>query len=610
MSPLFPPADARNPPPGVLQAPVDDALPTFGALAMPDGTTHFRLWAPSAPDTLALEIEGMAPIPLKPDASGWLHARVACPPGTRYHYRLDAEHTMPDPASRQQVDDVHGASIVIAPGGYTWSRPDWNGRPWEQSVVYEVHVGLAGGFAGLEERLPQLATLGITVVQLMPIADFPGNRNWGYDGVLPFAPDRRYGTPQQLKRLIDTAHALDMSVMLDVVYNHFGPDGNYLPAYAREFFRDDLQTPWGPAIDFRRPEVRRYFEENALYWLTEYRFDGLRLDAVHAIANPEWLPQLARYVRGHIPTPRHIHLVVENDDNRASLLRQGYDAQWNDDGHHVLHHLLTRETDGYYADYAAAPAEMLARCLAEGLVYQGQPTLRDPRRRRGESTAGLPPTAFVLFLQNHDQTGNRARGERLSTLVGERIDALRAATALQLLAPQVPLVFMGEECGSRAPFLYFTHHRDPELARAVYDGRRREFRFDDAARLPDPNEHETYAACYPWADGDDAMQWLEYYQALLAVRQRMVIPRLAGARAEAADALGPCAVAAHWRMNDGARLSLYTNLGQDEATVPAAMPRTDDGAVVLFQSRADAHGRLRQGVLPAACTVCIMEEAR
>ena len=616
MSPSFPFAtDRKRPAPGALEAPVDDALPTFGALTMPDGTTHFRLWAPSAPATLALQIDGMAPIPLQPDATGWAHACVACPPGTQYGYRLDAERLVPDPASRQQADDVHGYSVVTAPGGYTWARPDWAGRPWEQSVIYEVHVGLAGGFAGLQERLPHLAALGITVVQLMPIADFPGHRNWGYDGVLPFAPDTRYGTPLQLKRLIDTAHSLGMSVMLDVVYNHFGPDGNYLSSYAGEFFRDDVQTPWGPAIDFRRPEVCRYFEENALYWLTEYRFDGLRLDAVHAISNPEWLPRLAHYVRSHIPAQRHIHLVVENDDNRASLLREGYDAQWNDDGHHVLHHLLTGETHGYYANYTAAPAEMLARCLAEGFVYQGQATLREPQHPRGEPSADLPPTAFVLFLQNHDQTGNRAYGERLRTLVGEHLDTLRAAVALQLLAPQVPLVFMGEECGSQAPFMYFTHHRDPALALAVREGRQREFQFGagpgsgNPRGFPDPNEHDTYAACYPWTEGADAVQWLQYYQALLAVRHSMITPRLAGARAETAYVLGPCAVAAHWRMNDGARLSLYANLGTADATMPATVPQAD-GAVLLFQSCDGAQESLARGTLPAACTVCIMEEAQ
>ncbi|WP_419670698.1 malto-oligosyltrehalose trehalohydrolase [Bordetella petrii] len=600
--------------PAMPGAPVDDALPRFGALLMPDGTTCFRLWAPSAPATLALEIEGMAPIPLQPDAQGWAEARVACPAGARYRYRLDDERRVPDPASRQQADDAHSASVVTAPGGYTWSRPDWSGRPWEQAVIYEVHAGLAGGFAGLEERLPHLASLGITVVQLMPIADFPGRRNWGYDGVLPFAPDTRYGTPLQLKHLIDTAHTLDMSVMLDVVYNHFGPDGNYLADYAEPFFRRDLETPWGPAIDFRRPEVRRFFEENALYWLTEYRFDGLRLDAVHAIANPEWLPDLARYVRSHIPAQRHIHLVVENDDNRASLLVQGYDAQWNDDGHHVLHHLLTGETHGYYADYTEAPAAMLARCLAEGFAYQGEPTRRDAARRRGEPSADLPPTAFVLFLQNHDQIGNRALGERLRTLVGEHPDTLRAAVALQLLAPQIPLIFMGEECGSQAPFLYFTDHADPALAEAVRAGRQREFRFDAGAggtsrALPDPNEYDTYAACYPWTDGAEAAQWLEYYRALLAVRRHFVVPRLPGARAERADALGPCAVAAHWRMNDGARLSLYANLGDDEAAIPASMPQSGAG-VLLFESCHGALDALRRGALPGACTICLLEEAQ
>ncbi|MBV7486129.1 malto-oligosyltrehalose trehalohydrolase [Bordetella sp. BOR01] len=580
---------------------------------MPDGTTHFHLWAPSAPATLALEIEGMAPIPLQPDEAGWARAHVACPAGTRYCYRLDADRTVPDPASRLQADDVHGQSVVTAPGGHAWSTPDWAGRPWDEAVIYEVHAGLAGGFAGLQDRLPDLATLGITVLQLMPIADFPGQRNWGYDGVLPFAPDTCYGTPLQLKKLIDAAHALNMSVMLDVVYNHFGPDGNYLPAYAKEFFRDDIQTPWGPAIDFRRPQVRRYFEENALYWLTEFRFDGLRLDAVHAIANPEWLPQLARYVRSHISAQRHVHLVVENHGNRASLLRDGYDAQWNDDGHHVLHHLLTRETHGYYADYVREPAEMLARCLAEGFVYQGQPTLRNAARLRGEPSADLCPTAFVLFLQNHDQTGNRALGERLRTLVGERQDTLRAAVALQLLAPQIPLIFMGEECGSQAPFLYFTDHRDPALAQAVREGRQREFRFDAGPRgdgsmpLPDPNEYGTYACCYPWTDGPDAQQWLEYYQVLLAVRQRMVVPRLAGIRVEAAYPLGPRAVAAHWRMSDEARLSLYTNLGTEISALPGPLPQVTT-ALVLFESCPGACGALAAGTLPAACTVCVIEE--
>ncbi|MCD0505269.1 malto-oligosyltrehalose trehalohydrolase [Bordetella petrii] len=581
---------------------------------MPDGTARFRLWAPSAPPALALEIEGMAPIPLQVDGAGWAQVSVPCPVGARYRYRLDTDRAVPDPASRLQADDVHGHSIVTAPGGYSWRRPDWAGRPWEQSVIYEVHAGLAGGFAELQQRLPELAALGITVLQLMPIADFPGHRNWGYDGVLPYAPDTRYGTPCQLKSLIDTAHTLDMSVMLDVVYNHFGPDGNYLPAYARQFFRDDLQTPWGAAIDFRRPEVRRFFSENALYWLTEYRFDGLRLDAVHAIPEPGWLPEMADYVRSRVPASRRIHLVVENDDNRASLLRHGYDAQWNDDGHHVLHHLLTRESHGYYADYAQNPGGMLARCLAEGFVYQGQPTLRDAKRRRGEPSSDLSPTAFILFLQNHDQIGNRAFGERLRTLVGERTGALRAAIALQLLSPQIPLIFMGEECGSQAPFLYFTQHRDPALAQAVREGRQREFRFDTTGRgqgpytLPDPNAHDTYAACYPWQDTADAHVWRDYYKNLLALRKRMIVPRLAGARAECASAVAPYAVEARWRMNDGSRLVLYANLGADDIHAPASAMQAAAHALLLFQSRANASDALAEGMLPAACTLCFIEE--
>ena len=605
--------DPAGAPPGRPKPDADGAHPQFGAHVQADGTTRFRLWAPSAPATLALEVEGAAPIALRPDAEGWVQADVACAPGARYRYRLDAARTVPDPASRQQAGDVHDHSIVSESGGYAWAHPDWAGRPWEQAVIYEAHPGLAGGFAGLQQRLPRLAALGVTVLELMPIADFAGRRNWGYDGVLPFAPDGSYGTPTDLKRLIDAAHGLGMCVMLDVVYNHFGPDGNYLAQYAREFFRDDIQTPWGPAIDFRRPQVCRYFEENALYWLTEYRFDGLRLDAVHAIANPEWLPRLARYVRSHIPTNRHIHLVLENDDNRATLLRQGFDAQWNDDAHHVLHHLLTGETHGYYADYARDTAAMLARCLAEGFAYQGEATARDAQRRRGEPSGDLPPTAFVLFLQNHDQTGNRAFGERLRTLVGERPDALRAAVALQLLAPHIPLLFMGEECGSSAPFLYFTDYSDADLARAVREGRQREFDLaaqagqDAPQPLPDPNDAGTYAASYPWTDEPDAQHWYDYYQALLAVRQRMIVPRLAGARSEGARPLGPHAVAAHWRMGDGARLCLYANLGQADAVAPELDP-PDGNAVLLFQSCAGACDALMQGRIPAACALWLLEE--
>ncbi|WP_445657019.1 malto-oligosyltrehalose trehalohydrolase [Achromobacter sp. NCFB-sbj8-Ac1-l] len=586
---------------------------SFGALPLPDGRTRFRLWAPTASPGLALLVEGRAPIALQPDALGFAQVDVDCPPGTRYRYRLADGLTVPDPASRLQWGDAHGDSVVVGPDAYPWRHPDWTGRPWEETVLYEVHPGLAGGYAGLRQRLPALARLGVTLLELMPIADFPGPRNWGYDGVLPYAPDTAYGTPDALKDLIDTAHGLGMGVMLDVVYNHFGPDGNFLPHYAASFFRDDVRTPWGAAIDFRQAAVRRFFEENALYWLSEFRFDGLRLDAVHAIAGHGWLPELARHVRGQLPA-RHVHLVLENDDNRASLLQAGYDAQWNDDAHHVLHHLVTGEAHGYYADYATHPARALARCLQEGWLYQGQPSAHRGGAPRGEPSAHLPSTAFVLFLQNHDQTGNRAQGDRLTALVPSA-DRLRAAVALQLLAPQVPLIFMGEEIGSQAPFLYFTSHADPTLADAVREGRQLEFaalaQGNDPDTLPDPNAETTYLRSQPWGDEDldDAQAWRTYYEALLQLRQRLLAPRLRGASSLGARAVGEHAVLARWAMNDGAVLTLYANLGPDHVPLPADLAPAGGFGEVLFESLPGAFDAIGTGSLCRGSTVYLLQEA-
>ncbi len=586
---------------------------SFGALPLPDGRTRFRLWAPSAPPGLALLVEGRAPIPLRPDALGFTQVDVDCPPGTRYRYRIDDALTVPDPASRLQYGDAHDDSVVVRPDAYPWRHPDWTGRPWEETVLYEVHAGLAGGYAGLRQRLPALARMGVTLLELMPLSDFPGARNWGYDGVLPYAPDTAYGTPDALKDLIDTAHGLGMGVMLDVVYNHFGPDGNFLPHYAAPFFRDDIRTPWGAAIDFRQAAVRRYFEENALYWLSEYHFDGLRLDAVHAIAGHEWLPELARHVRGQLPG-RHVHLVVENDDNRASLLQTGYDAQWNDDAHHVLHHLVTGESHGYYADYVERPAHALAHCLEQGWLYQGQPSAHRGGAPRGEPSAHLPPTAFVLFLQNHDQTGNRAHGDRLASLAPSA-DRLRAAVALQLLAPQVPLIFMGEESGSHAPFLYFTSHADPALADAVRTGRQLEFssfaEFSGADALPDPNAEATYLRSHPWAneDSNDAQAWRTYYGALLQLRQRLIAPRLRGAFSLGARAVGDSAVHARWALNDGAVLTLYANLGDVRVPLPATLAPDGSFAALLFESLPGAFDAISSGSLCGDSAVYLLQEA-
>jgi malto-oligosyltrehalose trehalohydrolase len=418
-----------------------------------------------------VEIDGRS-MAMTPQAEGWFEAEAEAVPGASYLYRLESGQAVPDPASRAQAEDVHGPSLVVDPNAYRWRHPEWQGRPWHETVLYELHAGTCGGFAGVQADLDRVAGLGITAIELMPINDFPGTRNWGYDGVLPFAPDRSYGLPDELKALIDAAHERGLMVFLDVVYNHFGPDGNYLGAYASDFFRQDLKTPWGASIDFRQQPVRRFFIENALYWLTEYHFDGLRLDAVHAIADQTWLDEMAAEVRRTIAKERKVHLVLEHDGNEADHLRHGYDGQWNDDAHHVLHVLLTGEGDGYYSDYAQAPAQQLARALAEGFVFQGDPSPYRKGKKRGTLSADLPPTAFVLFLQNHDQIGNRPFGDRLTTIADP--EALKAAITLQLLSPNIPLIFMGEERMSRTPFQFFTDHHG-DLADAVREGRRREF---------------------------------------------------------------------------------------------------------------------------------------
>ena len=305
-------------------------------------------------------------------AEGWFESEARCGAGARYRYRLADGLAVPDPAARAQADDVHGPSLVVDPGAYRWQHPGWRGRPWHETVLYELHAGLLGGFAGVQAALPGLAALGVTAVELMPVNAFPGTRNWGYDGVLPFAPARSYGTPDELKALVDAAHGLGLMIFLDVVYNHFGPDGNYLAAYAPGFFRDDIATPWGGAIDFRRPEVRRFFTENALYWLLEYRFDGLRFDAVHAISEADWLDEMAAEVRATVEPGRHAHLVLEHEGNASEHLRRGFDAQWNDDAHHVLHVLLTGERDGYYADYAVGAGRQAGALPGPGFRLSGR----------------------------------------------------------------------------------------------------------------------------------------------------------------------------------------------------------------------------------------------
>lgn len=558
---------------------------THGATPGINGGTRFRLWAPDA-DNVAVELDSGDIHPLQPASDGWYETERACPAGTRYRFIIDNRLQVPDPASRYQPEGVHGFSEVVDHSAWHWSTQAWHGRPWHEGIIYEAHVGLLDGFKGVAAQLPYLQQLGVTALQLMPLAESPGERNWGYDGVHPFAPQHSYGSPNDLKALIDAAHAHQLMIYLDVVYNHFGPDGNYLNSYASEFFREDVPTPWGAAIDFRRQEVRDFFIESALMWLHDYRVDGLRLDAVHAIYDKDFLHEFARRIRESVEPGRHVHLILENEQNTAELLDAGFEAQWNDDGHHVLHTILTGESDGYYADFAQDTSNKLARFLQDGFVFQGQRTSEG--HSRGQPSAHLSPTAFVLFLQNHDQIGNRAFGERISTLANE--DSLAAAVALVLLSPMIPMLFMGEERGSRQPFLYFTDH-NPELARAVREGRRKEFsrfpRFsEDPRSIPDPNARETFLQSRPFlrteAD-NDFIAWQKFYTRLLLIRRGRIIPGLHQVSADGATVLGANAVSARWTLAGGMRLRICVNLG----TAEVALPELEREEEVVFLHRAD-----------------------
>lgn len=580
-----------------------------GPELLDDGTTRFRLWAPDA-QSVSLIVVGAQTLPMTAAQDGWYSIEAPYGAGTLYRFLIDNELHVPDPASRAQAGDVHAPSLVVdTHNNYLWRNTGWLGRPWHETVLYETHVGLYGGFAAMEAHLAGLAELGVTAIELMPIAEFPGDRNWGYDGVLPYAPEAAYGSPEELKHLIDTAHGLGLMVFLDVVYNHFGPDGNYLGRYAKHFFRHDQQTPWGDGIDFRRREVRDFFIDNTLMWLMDYRFDGLRFDAVHAIPDRSFLTELAERVHATVEPGRHVHLVLENEDNRSSLLTQGFTAQWNDDGHNVLHALLTDESQGYYADYHQDSTTKLARFLGEGFIYQGQNNRRG--ESRGEPSAHLPPTSFVLFLQNHDQTGNRAFGDRLVTLADA--DALRAATAVLLLSPMVPLLFMGEERGSRQPFLFFTSHHG-ELADAVREGRRNEFaefsEFADEAtreRIPDPNAVSTFEDSRPdfnACEKSDHAEWHALYRQLLRIRHAEIVPRLPGAAFLGCDVLGEAAVLARWQLGDGCQLRLELNLGEQAAPLPAS----SSAAQLLFASR-EANPDM-QDQLPPRMAKLYLEKAK
>nr|WP_255682933.1 malto-oligosyltrehalose trehalohydrolase [Dyella sp. 2HG41-7] len=576
----------------------------YGAQMLEDGSTRFRILAPRA-NHVALII-GERTLPMERDGDGNYTLIANAKPGARYTYRID-DRLVPDPASRAQPDGVLGASMVVDAEAHDWLSNDWRGAPWRTAIICEVHVGLMGGFAALRKALPRLAAAGYTVIELMPIASFQGARNWGYDGVLPYAPDASYGDITSLKSMIDEAHRLGLAVILDVVYNHFGPVGNELPRYAPEFFRTDISTPWGAAIDFRRAQVAQYFIDNALMWLNEYRFDGLRLDAVHAIQPASFLKELGDAIRNACrPSGRYVWLILENEHNTASLLRDDYDAQWNDDGHNVLHVALTGEHEGYYADFAKHTTEQLATFLADGFIFQGQQDRRGTHR--GEPSGDLSPTSFVLFLQNHDQIGNRPFGERLIQLTDEA--NLRAAMVIVALSPMIPLFFMGEEWGCRTPFYFFTDY-EGALADAVREGRRAEFAhfsgFTDPVRrkkIPDPNALDTYTRSIPHADDDErTREWSRWFSDLLQCRKQLLVHRLEGTRSLGCEVLDDKAVYARWRLKDQHDWEIALNLSDRD--VP--LPRDPATKVVWIESQ-DAMDALDRGVLQARTAIVLVRE--
>ena len=545
-----------------------------------DGGAVFNLWAPSA-DAVELLQDGRPPEVMLREPGGWYqlfsHGAGA---GTRYRFRIDGQLCVPDPASLFQPEDVSGPSEVIDTRALRDSKL-YIGRPWAESVIYELHVGTfseEGTYAGVEKKLPYLRDLGITAIELMPLADVPGRRNWGYDGVLLNAPNAQYGRPEDLKRLLNAAHERDMMVYLDVVYNHFGPHLNYLHAYAKPFFNDQHTTGWGPPVNLEGKDgaiVRDFLISNALLWIREYGFDGLRLDAVHALkdnSDQDFLTEFAETLRGKL-MGRHVHLMLENEANQARYLERPnhrvthYNAQWGDDFHNALHVLLTGEAEGYYSAFADKPLAYLARSLAEGFAFQGENfSLHDAPR--GEPSAHLPPDATVFFAQNHDQVGNRALGERLTKLVSPA--KLKQAMALVLLSPHIPMLFMGEEAAAETPFQFFCDWTG-DLAEGTREGRRKEFAGFKAfstpemrEKIPDPSDEKTFLASkLDWEAMESAplsRQFRALTRELLSLRQQKIVPmikdRFIAAKAELlGTSLDTGGVNVRWRTAKGDQLA-------------------------------------------------------
>ncbi len=559
----------------------------WGAEFISSNVVRFRVWA-EGQQQLTLRL-AERDLPVTAVGNGWFQIDVpGVTHGTEYQFVLQDGMAVPDPASRAQKGDVNGPSVVIDPGRYQPINPDWAGRPWEETVIYELHIGTftpQGTFRAAIDKLPYLAELGITQLEVMPVSQFGGSRGWGYDGVLLYAPHSAYGTPEDFHAFIDAAHGLGLSVVLDIVLNHFGPEGNYLPLLSPAFFDAQRMTPWGNGIAYEREPVRHYILDAPLFWLTEYRLDGLRFDAIDQIkdtASKHILQQIAETIREALPD-RHIHLTTEDSRNVIFLHPRDekgatplFTAEWNDDFHNAAHVFATGETHAYYQDFAFEPEKKFARALAEGFVYQGEVSLQTGHSRGVECNT-QPPTFFVDFIQNHDQTGNRAQGERLITLAGA--DKTRVLLAALLLSPHIPLLFMGEEYGETNPFLFFTDFHG-DLAKAVREGRAKEFTGHSGhdGDVPDPNDEQTFARSkLDWHNVTTAQgkSWLRFTRSLLVLRHRYLVPLLRpGGTVEGKIVkTAPGMVAVSWSFPTGT-LSLALNIGNKPVDVPALAGET------------------------------------
>lgn len=552
---------------------------SWGAEYVAADTVRFRLWA-SAQTSVWLRLAG-TDYEMTARDGGWFERDVSgVMPGAEYCFVLADGTALPDPASRAQKADVNGPSLVVDSSRYRWQNGNWAGRRWEEAVIYELHIGTftpQGTFRAASAKLPYLAELGITIIEVMPVSQFGGTHGWGYDGVLLYAPHSSYGSPDDFRAFIDAAHGYGISVVLDIVLNHFGPQGNYLPLLSPDFFDGERMTPWGNAIDWSVAAVRQYITEAPLYWLTEYRLDGLRFDAIDQIKDDSAqhiLIDIAERIRAEIPD-RPVHLTTEDSRNVISLHPRAQDgsaplftAEWNDDFHNAAHVLVTGETHAYYQDFAHQPGRWLARALAEGFAYQGDisPQSGEPR---GVDSTGQPPVAFIDFIQNHDQIGNRAQGDRLLTLAGP--ERTRVLLVTLLLSPHIPLLFMGEEYGETRPFLFFTDFHG-ELAQAVSEGRAKEFAGHEGQQVPDPNAPETFTRSkLDWSrlHTEQGKAWLQFTRSLLIQRQQYIVPLLASARGGSGEVLhtAPGFIAVSWHFTEGT-LSIALNVTENIMPLP------------------------------------------